>query len=725
MIADHRSDLELPAAELTGDDVLQVPTWAQMITLLWGLARARTGRLETARYREVRGELGDIFDEYLGRDHSAYVSVSAIWLTMGESTWWSTDLRPPDRYTPADVEEFNSTGGLSPAAVDVARDDVKCGAVVLGIVQAIPFEQGLETVLGILDFDRFVEFRTAESRFAMWPGLLDIDAAAGSHELADAASGGEWDRVLRLLDRQGGGGANTWRPGGVSWSTPLHQAARHGAPAEVVAQLLDRGAWRGLPDAAGLLPLDIAIRTGHAELAELLAPPEVTPTKAATLRALEEFARTAIIEHSTNSGLLRVPRFRTPSLRVLDECGGVLGFDLGSPGLAIYLWVVDDELFVAHWWDGAELDGSVRVYGPEGERRDLPWDGSFLGHSPDVEGLDSDDAAIESAEQSEQNDDDHSLSESAREEKLESPRYSGSRILVGTSRRFGPLYVLGPRSKSAELHKRPEANTKAIGIAVRRTDTECAWAVLGRGWRHTLPSLHSDTADGGWTELILFCALFKRNALSDRVTAMAEFWAATGEDPLGASEFTTPMREGLSEVDYTAVADRWRQFAVSMTNHDLAPTGAFGTRDRGGRSGDVPELAAAAMESVRNPPTVGTPTEFENALPMRLQTSTASADGRWNGESMLVLEGSRAALESQPKFGGSSAELRSKLLDAGKLVRHGDGLIFAMNHRFSSPSAAASVLCGSSQNGRELWFDSDGRNINDIEGGVKFVRTRG
>lgn len=723
MTVTSRDDLGSPTEELVGEELLGVPQWAQLITLLWGMSRARTGRFETARYRDVGGELKDLFDEYLGHSRRPNsVPVAATWLAMGNSTWWSTDLRPPHRYSPEDVVAYNSTGGLCPAAVEIARDEDSCGDAVLSIVQAIPFVEGLETVLGILDFDRFVEFRSQSSPLPTWPGLLDVDLATGSHSVADAASAGDWDALISLISKSDCAHlVNSWRPGGVSLSTPLHQAARQGAGVAVVKRLIEAGAWRGVRDAEGLLPLDYAVRSGHEELIEILAPPEVSPVRSAVLRALEEQANLAVIDICTDSDVLRVPRFRPPQLSVLEECGGVLVFALSTPDLALHLWVDGDELFVAYWWDSSETDGSVRVYGPEGERRELPWDGTFKGHAPDVEGLESDDAgdSLDTDDETPEPQDEPGETEAAR------PIYSGLRILVGTSRRFGPLYVLSPRAKYSEVLTRPEANAKAIGIVVRRTGNDCEWAVLGRGWRYTLPRFQADPSGEEWTDLILMCALFKRNALSDRITAMAEFWADTGLDPLGDQDFAATLREGLNETDFSAVVDRWRPFASSMENHGLAPSGAFGKKPRQLRGGDAVERAPAAMGSVRSTSTVGTPTEFETALPMSLSTSTAEAKARWNGESMLVLRGSRAALMPQPKFSGSSARLRDKLVAAGKMVREGDSLIFIKDHRFSSPSAAASVLCGCSQNGRELWFDDEGRNINDIEGGVKFVRANG
>ncbi len=69
------------------------------------------------------------------------------------------------------------------------------------------------------------------------PGLLHDHVVAGSHRFADAAKAGEWSAVLTMLDDPTLlVDINWWRPGGTAWFTALHQAAWHGAPANVVAK---------------------------------------------------------------------------------------------------------------------------------------------------------------------------------------------------------------------------------------------------------------------------------------------------------------------------------------------------------------------------------------------------------------------------------------------------------------------------------------------------------
>ncbi|GAB3077707.1 hypothetical protein [Pedococcus soli] len=109
------------------------------------------------------------------------------------------------------------------------------------------------------------------------PDSLNPEAVDQAHTLANAAKAGDWERVLALLDGGPGGShwdANTWRPGSRgSGFTPLHQAAWHGAPADVVEALLRRGAWRSLRTTEGQTAADIATARGHTHLDKLLDPP--------------------------------------------------------------------------------------------------------------------------------------------------------------------------------------------------------------------------------------------------------------------------------------------------------------------------------------------------------------------------------------------------------------------------------------------------------------------
>lgn len=88
--------------------------------------------------------------------------------------------------------------------------------------------------------------------------LLHEDVVSSGHRFADAAKAGDWSTVFEMLDdpRQPVD-INWWRPGGTAWFTVLHQAAWHGAPNDVVAALIQRGALRSLTDSRERTPYEI------------------------------------------------------------------------------------------------------------------------------------------------------------------------------------------------------------------------------------------------------------------------------------------------------------------------------------------------------------------------------------------------------------------------------------------------------------------------------------
>ncbi|MEO8815627.1 MAG: ankyrin repeat domain-containing protein [Mycobacterium sp.] len=164
-----------------------------------------------------------------------------------------------------------------------------------------------------------------------WPGVLEPSllsdpVVAAGHHLADAAKEGDWPVVLKLLDTNHALSVNQWRPGGPQWFTPLHQAAWHGAPAEVVVKMLGHGALRSLPDAKGRTAHDVAVeKQQSAELVALLAPAPspLTRERALALDANLEWVidgrihTDQILEGYSDHDLRRVLRY--PPVAVLHE----------------------------------------------------------------------------------------------------------------------------------------------------------------------------------------------------------------------------------------------------------------------------------------------------------------------------------------------------------------------------------------------------------------------
>jgi hypothetical protein len=59
--------------------------------------------------------------------------------------------------------------------------------------------------------------------------------------------------------------------------------------------------------------------------------------------------------------------------------------------------------------------------------------------------------------------------------------------------------------------------------------------------------------------------------------------------------------------------------------------------------------------------------------------------------------------------------MREKLKQAGILMPMDGHLLFTYEMEFSSPSAAAAVICGGHVNGLTAWRNSEGKNLKQIE----------
>lgn len=155
----------------------------------------------------------------------------------------------------------------------------------------------------------------------IWDGAtrsthLSADGLQIRKRIADAAKMYDWHTVFDILHGRGDL-VNSCRPDGRSRYAPLHQAAHGGAPVGVVKQLIAAGAWRGLREAKGERPLDIAKRRGHGHLLGVLEPPEKISLPPHVLEMLQDRFHEVI--RSRAGTIVRKHRLRLPELEVLRE----------------------------------------------------------------------------------------------------------------------------------------------------------------------------------------------------------------------------------------------------------------------------------------------------------------------------------------------------------------------------------------------------------------------
>jgi hypothetical protein len=197
---------------------------------------------------------------------------------------------------------------------------------------------------------------------ADWDGVTRRDTYSTSYqaerdEFADRARDGDWPAVLAWLAKRPAF-VNTWRPGGPSWYTPIHQAAWHGAEASVVRALLDHRAWLTLRTAAGDRPLDIALRGGHTHLTGLLTPVVRTPVPTDVLHALRHHFHEVI--RGRVADLVDEQRLRLPELDVLTE--------LTEPDMWFAVPGMYGGFRYALHGRELEVESWIRVVGGSGER---------------------------------------------------------------------------------------------------------------------------------------------------------------------------------------------------------------------------------------------------------------------------------------------------------------------------------------------------------------------
>jgi hypothetical protein len=205
---------------------------------------------------------------------------------------------------------------------------------------------------------------SAGERRAEWYGVLDRDAynpgiVEESDRLADAAKAAEWATVVRLVEQAHRLGPNRWRIGGQSWFTPLHQAAWHGAPVEVVDRLVRLGAWTSLREAGGRRAVDIARERGHDHLLDALAASDLSARGQERFHRWDEHLQRLIATRTEGLAPVRVRPIPTEvvALEGLDPLWFAFPGMYGGFSVSTY----KGRLFVESWSRVAGGSGQAHV----------------------------------------------------------------------------------------------------------------------------------------------------------------------------------------------------------------------------------------------------------------------------------------------------------------------------------------------------------------------------
>ena len=91
------------------------------------------------------------------------------------------------------------------------------------------------------------------------------------------------------------------------------------------------------------------------------------------------------------------------------------------------------------------------------------------------------------------------------------------------------------------------------------------------------------------------------------------------------------------------------------------------------------------------------------------------ANGHSTDEGLVVLKGSLGDSKVRDSLSKGWRALREELIADGAITDTGAGIVFNRDVLFSSPSAAAGVVCGGVWNGRAVLKDAQGRTLGELE----------
>ena len=211
----------------------------------------------------------------------------------------------------------------------------------------------------------------------IWDGItrpesVDSEYRKIREQLADAAYARNWETVLHLLG-ENPTMVNATRLGGSSRYTPLHQAAYHGAPIDVVENLLNLGAWRTLRNKDGQRPVDLARVKNHAHLYRILEPVYHWEISSQKLQGLQRNFHEVIRGRAEKQ--IESHQLRLPELEPMLESGPSCKFWFAVPGMygGFNYWLEkrwDRVLLISESW--------CRVVGGSGERHVVTPFGNVL-----------------------------------------------------------------------------------------------------------------------------------------------------------------------------------------------------------------------------------------------------------------------------------------------------------------------------------------------------------
>ncbi|MCC6802028.1 MAG: ankyrin repeat domain-containing protein [Anaerolineae bacterium] len=192
--------------------------------------------------------------------------------------------------------------------------------------------------------------------------------------IAHAAQDRQWDTLLELVLSSGKGWVNAVHLNEPAFDTPLHEAARGGAPESVVQRILDLMAFRTMRNTQGQRPIDIARATGHTHLYSLLEPRLRSDMSFADLQPIQHHFHALIHQRARHLERAEYHSLRLPELEPLLETN-ISDIWCSIPGMygGFDYWLAegrDTPTLVTVSW--------IRVVGGSGQRHEIDGQGIRL-----------------------------------------------------------------------------------------------------------------------------------------------------------------------------------------------------------------------------------------------------------------------------------------------------------------------------------------------------------
>lgn len=110
------------------------------------------------------------------------------------------------------------------------------------------------------------------------------------------------------------------------------------------------------------------------------------------------------------------------------------------------------------------------------------------------------------------------------------------------------------------------------------------------------------------------------------------------------------------------------------------------------------------------------PSVTTSAAPLLyLHGPDAAATGKESADGFVVLAGAAVRPTTSSSMHKFMADVRQSLIEEGVIHTTSDGLQFARDYVFKSPSTAAAVVLGRNANGRIEWKDAHGKTLKEIQ----------